>query len=232
MNVQRYRTATLPISLVLVLLVGFAPVVADGDQPEKKTERTEKSDKPDEKAKTEAPVSPIYRAAQEASAGKQDDAEAVVITNEDLERMMAGLTPEQKLQGVYQAKRHVGDPMPGEGGESQQTQAGQAPPAGQAPQGSLEWMKAQEDAAQSARVERTDAEKQVAELSAKVAELEKRLLALKNPLLPRRYAEKKDDEAQDWDEMNNYERVETTQQELDKAKAELAEAQAKLRKSR
>jgi len=218
------------IFVLLVLVIGVGPVVADGEKAEKKAENTDKTGKSAEKADSDdkTPVSPIYRAAQEASAKNQEDDEAVVITNEDLERMMAGLTPEQKLQGVYQAERHIGVPAPTEAGKPQPATPEQDVKSDQAPQSSLEWMQQRNEAANERQTESADLDKQVAELSAKVADLERRLLALKNPLLTRRYSTKKDEEAEDWDEKDNLQRVETTQKELDDARAELAAAQAKL----
>lgn len=223
--------STVVAIFLLVLLIRVGPAVAEGEQPEKKAD---KADKATEKAEEKAPESPIYKAAQDGPAkdkGQRDD-EAVVITNEDLERMMAGLTPEQKLQGVYQAERHIGDPAPTAAGKPGEATPGQAQQPEKKAQSSLEWMEERNAAAKENRVEHVDAEKEVAELSAKVAELEKRLLALKNPLLPRRYSDKKDEEAEDWDKMDNLSRVETTQKELDAARAELAAAQAKAGRGR
>lgn len=218
MRLEHAKTAIVSIFVLLALLVCAGPLVADGEKSEKEADKTEETAK---KAESKGPVSPIYKAAQEAPDQKQKDEEAVVITNDDLERMMSGLTPEQRLQGVYQAERHIGVPAPAAAGESEKK-----------PQSSLEWLEQRNEAAKEQRVEHVDAEKQVAELSAKVSDLERRLLALKNPLLPRRYADKKDPEAEDWDQMDNIARVETTQKELDDARAELAAAQAKLGRGR
>jgi hypothetical protein len=228
MKVEHSRTIVVAIFL-LTLLIGVGPALAEGDQPEKKAD---KADKATEKAEEKAAESPIYKAAQEASTKKQKDDEAVVITNEDLERMMSGLTPEQRLQGVYQAERHIGDPAPAAAGKPAEATPGQGQQPDKKPQSSLEWLDERNASAQESRVERVDAEKQVAELSAKVADLEKRLLALKNPLLPRRYSDRKDDEAEDWDEKDNLARVETTQKELDDARAELAAAKARAGRGR
>jgi len=224
MRIKDSRIGLISTFVLLVLLGGGGAAVADGEKAEKTAESADKTEKAASKA--ESPVSPIYRAAQEESAKEQKDDQAVVITNEDLERMMSGLTPEQKLQGVYQAERHIGVPAPAKAGESQDAKPGQAAPD-QAPQSSLEWMKERDEAAKERRVEYVDHEKKVADLSARVADLERRLLALKNPLLTRRYSTKKDEEVEDWDELDNLQRVETTQKDLDDARAELADAQAR-----
>jgi hypothetical protein len=232
MTLQRSKTAVVSIFVLLVLLIAIGPVAAEGEKSEGKKETAGKADKSAQKSESAPPVSSIYEAARGGTTKKDETEDAVVITNEDLERMMAGLTPEQKLQGVYQAERHIGAPTPAAGGQPGAAAPGQELPSEQKPLSSLEWMEERNAAANENRVEHVDAEKQVAELSAKVADLEKRLLALKNPLLPRRYSDKKDEEVEDWDEKNNLERVETTQKELDEARAELAAAQAKLGKSR
>lgn len=229
MKLAQQRTTVVSIFVLLILLVGAGSVVADGEEPEKKADKTDETAKEAEKR---APESPIFKAAEDASAGKQKDDEAVVITNDDLERMMAGLTPEQKLQGVYQAERHIGDPAPAAAGKPGEATPGQGQQTEKKPQSSLEWMEERNAAAQENRVEHVDSEQQVAELSAKVASLEKRLLALKNPLLPRRYSDKKDEEDKEWDQKNNLQRVEETQKELDDARAELAAAQSKAGRGR
>lgn len=233
MRLEHPRRAVVSIIVLLVLLLAAGNLAAEGEKPEKKEDTADKASSPAKKAEAKDSGSPIYKAAQEASAKNQDDGEAVVITNEDLERMMAGLTPEQKLQGVYQAERHIGVQAPaasGKPGEAAPGQEQQQPDS--KPQSSLEWLEERNEATNERRVEHVDAEKQVAELSAKVSDLEKRLLALKNPLLPRRYSDKKDSDAEDWDEMDNIKRIETTQKELDEARAELAAAQAKAGRSR
>jgi hypothetical protein len=229
MKLAHPRTTVVSIFVLLILLVGAGPAVADGEAPEKKADKTDETAK---EAADPAPVSPIFKAAQDASANQQKDDAAVVITNDDLERMMAGMTPEQKLQGVYQAERHIGDPAPAAAAKPAEATPGQGQRAEKKPQSSLEWMEERNAAAQENRVEHIDAEQRVAELSAKVASLEKRLLALKNPLLPRRYSDKKNEETEDWDKMDNLSRVETTQKELDDARAELAAAQAKAGRGR
>ena len=223
MRIRDSRIGLISTFVLLVLLSGGGAAVADGEKAEKTADGADKTEKAASKA--ESPVSPIYRAAQEESAKEQKDDQAVVITNEDLERMMSGLTPQQKLQGVYQAERHIGVPAPAKAGESQDAKPAEAPD--KAPQSSLEWMKERDEAAKERRVEYVDHEKKVADLSARVADLERRLLALKNPLLTRRYSTKKDEEVEDWDELDNLQRVETTQKELDDARAELADAQAR-----
>ncbi len=232
MTIERSRTAFVSIFVLLVLLIAIGPVAAEGEKTEEKKDSAGKAAKPATKPESPAPVSSIYQAARGGSEAEQTDEGSVVITNEDLERMMAGLTPEQKLQGVYQAERHIGDPAPAAGAKPVEAAPGQEQQPDQKPQSSLEWMEERNAAAKENRVEHVDAETQVAELSAKVANLEKRLLALKNPLLPRRYSDKTDPEAEDWDQKDNLERVETTQKELDEARAELAAAQAKLGRGR
>lgn len=203
------------IALVLALGANLA-----GEQ---KAESKEAKDKPPAKPAAErpapAPVSPIYRAAQGgAKEPAADDSE--VITTEDLERMWSGLSPTERLRGVYQSERHIGTPP---------AEPGAAPPAaGAGEAGAGEWLEQRQAASAETRTKTAEAEKKVADLRTKVQDLERRLLAVRNPLLPRRYAERKDAEDEKWDEKSNPERVAATEEELKKAKEDLAAAEREL----
>jgi len=193
-----------PMLVVAVLIGGAGPLLA-GEQKKAETQDKKKEAQPSKKA--EPHVSPIYQAAQKAGKGKEKEIdESVVITNAELEKMWAGLSPTEKLEGVYQAERHIGTPGAGDAAGTAATPGGAAPA---------------DKSAQPAPA----APKNVAELRTKVDDLERRLLALRNPLLPRRYAEKKDAENENWDKMNNAERITATEEELKKAKEDLAAAE-------
>jgi hypothetical protein len=138
-----------------------------------------------------------------------------VITNDYLEEMMSGLTPEQKLQGVYQAERHIGEPPPGAKSPDQATQGAGTQDASPDPQ----------TGAETGAPVLDEQPKTVDELNAKITELERRLLALKNPLLPRRYSDKTNEDSEDWDAQDHLQKIATTEEELAELRAELAAAQ-------
>ncbi|HXV77437.1 MAG TPA: hypothetical protein VD788_14055 [Candidatus Polarisedimenticolaceae bacterium] len=194
------------LSILIALFVGGVSL-AEGEK--KKTEPKGDSKTTTPTAKKQPEPSPYTEATRKPSRAA-GEGETVVITNEYLEQMMSGLSEEEKMRGVYQAERHIGDPLPGDTPADETT-----PPSEGA-------------AAADATTETStpaDAPKSVEELNAQVVELERRLLALKNPLLPRRYSDKKDPEAKDWDEQSHQQKIATTEKELAAAKAALAEAQ-------
>ena len=195
------RRIAAPFLVVAFFLGSAAPLIA-ADEKKPATQDKKKEAQPAKKA--EPHVSPIYQAAEKSGKGKPID-ESVVITNAELEKMWAGLSPTEKLEGVYQAERHVGTPAAGDPGAAA---PGEAAPADK-----------------SAQPTSPAAQKNVADLRTKVDELERRLLALRNPLLPRRYAERKDEKNENWDKMNNAERIATTEEELKKAREDLAAAE-------
>ena len=190
-----------PMLVVAVLIAGAGPLRA-AEEKKAETQNKKQDKKQDKTKKAEPHVSPIYQAAEKAGQGKDID-ESVVITNAELEKMWAGLSPSEKLEGVYQAERHIGAPSGAEAAAGA-TPSGDAAPADKNAQ---------------------PAPKNVTELRTKVDELERRLLALRNPLLPRRYAERKDEKNENWDKMNNAERIAATEKELEKAKEDLAAAE-------
>jgi hypothetical protein len=209
---------------LLVLLLG-AGTVSAGEEAKSDKDKAKETKQTARKAeaKEEPPVSEIFQAARKPKTGESE--EVVVFTNDALEDMIADLPPEKRLQGVYQAERHVGSPQPQEGGAGEQKTA----PAGG---DSLEWLEQQQTAATERKVELSDAQKNVSELQAKVTELERRALTIRNPLMPRRYSERNPEDAEDWDKENSQQRLETTQAELDKARQELAAAQKDLARLR
>jgi len=218
------RYALLSTVGFLVLLLGAGTVIG-GEEAKSDRDKAKETKQTARKAEAqeEPPVSEIFQA---ASKQKTDESEEVVVfTNDALENMIANLPPEARRQGVYQAERHVGSPQPQEGGAGEQKAA---PASGD----SLEWLEQQQKAATERKVELVDAQKKVAELQAKVTELERRALTIRNPLMPRRYSERNPEDAEDWDKENSQQRLETTQAELDTARQELAAAQKELTRMR
>jgi hypothetical protein len=101
---------------LLVLLLG-AGTVSAGEEAKSDKDKAKETKQTARKAeaKEEPPVSEIFQAARKPKTGESE--EVVVFTNDALEDMIADLPPEKRLQGVYQAERHVGSsrrPRPNE----------------------------------------------------------------------------------------------------------------------
>ena len=79
-------------------------------------------------------------------------------------------------------------------------------------------------------MQRADAQRKVQAAQEKVAELEKRLASLRNPLLAR--SQPADDEKEAWDGADQVGRVRMTEESLAAARDELAAASAELNKLR
>jgi hypothetical protein len=141
---------------------------------------------------------------------KKDD----VITNEDLERMMSELSPTEARSGVYQAK-----PEPVKPGAAPAAPGEQPPP---------------KPGSKTQQV--TDAEGKVAALQARVSELEKAVLAVKNPLLPRTWATpdsmKDQDQEAGFEAKDNAARLTQREAELKAAREELSRAREELATAR
>jgi hypothetical protein len=167
-------------------------------EDEKKTDESAKESQPAESG-AETPRPP-YKVSE-------DD----VITNEDLERMMEGLSPLEARSGVQQGR--VADAAPASG-----TPDPPAPPAGTKPA--------------APKPPPGEAEQKVADLQARVAELEKAVLAVRNPLLPRTWTTpdsmKKEDEESGYSELDNTARLGQREAELAAAREELAKARQEL----
>jgi len=202
--------------LLLVLLATGASWAATGgsDEPEAKPEKKEP-------ATEKAPDSAILKAAREESA----DDDVIVFTNDDLDRFSTG--------------RRAADEKPPSG----QREPGPTPRTkpGEKPSDPLDWMKQQQEQEERRREAIAAAEQQVVDAEARVAEMEKRLLATKNPFLarpgpPESTDEKRaEEEAAEWDRMDGSERVSRSEQDLQQAREDLARARderARLRAAR
>jgi hypothetical protein len=198
------------LASVVVLGVAIAgAVAADESKPPQK---------PKPKPK-DAATSPILEAAKEAAA--RDEAEpAEVFTNDDLERMMSNLPPEKQAQGVYQA------PAPGTPAENAAAPAGETPPANpEAEISSLDWLEQQREGKTAREDALRAARERVTGLEAKVAELERRALAIKNPFLARPEKPKSEDGQEvEWDNLDSRERVAVTEHELVQVRKDLDQA--------
>jgi hypothetical protein len=83
--------------------------------------------------------------------------------------------------------------------------------------------------AEANRLDRERREQRVRDAEAKVAELEKRLLAIANPFLPR--PELPPEEAQAWQGLDGVQRRDRVNKQLDEARKELEAAQAALKEA-
>lgn len=154
---------------------------------------------------------------REPARSKKTKAEAVPLyTNEDLERMFGP-------SGASEAKKE----------ETGRAEPSRAPGGGARPEGPeaarrdpLEAIE-QEQAREADRSLRlAKAEREVAEAAARVKELEKRALAIRNPFLPR--PELPPEEAEAWKGLSNEQRLERTEAALAQARKKLEEARARL----
>ena len=136
----------------------------------------------------------------------QAGAGAVVYTNADLERLF-------------------GPPGPApaeEAGSKQETGAERADP--------LKLIEEEKQQASDRQAKIAAAEKAVADAEANVRDLEKRILAVRNPLLPRPKLSEEEEEAQKG--MDGAERVKRSQEQLEQARKEVDRAKAELARVR
>ena len=191
------------LSIAAILVLASGASAAIAETRDEKAKPTPKPSAEPSKAKDEEPAAkPRYNA-------KADD----VITNDDLERMMDELSPTEARTGVYQARPAK---------PAAEAAAGGAPPAPGAP--------GAKPAPTGQQV--TDAEGKVAALQARVSELEKAVLAVKNPLLPRTWATpdsmKDQDQESGFEALDNAARVTQREAELKAAREELSKARQDL----
>jgi hypothetical protein len=138
--------------------------------------------------------------------------EPATYTNEDLERMFGPPEPAPSKEPAVEKDK------------------AQAPKGGAALPDPLATIK--DDAAREEMRKKLTAEAQ-SEIAAKTAEikkLEQRVLRIKNPLLPRPEADMTPEELAEWNGLDSATRVKATEERLEKARAELSEAEARLEK--
>lgn len=100
------------------------------------------------------------------------------------------------------------------------------PPADPAATDPLQWMEDRQAREEAERVRIAAAEKAVADARAHVAELEKRLLAVRNPFLPRPVLPP--EEAAAWEGLDGAERAKRVEAQLGEARSELERAEKTL----
>jgi hypothetical protein len=196
---------TIAASLVLAIAPGLTPAEERAKDP-KETPRASPT------AKAEA-ASDEAEAARPRYDVRADD----VITNEDLERMMAGLSPLERRAGVYTSNvKPASDEAPAE--------TAPGAPAAKAEPGTAGKPAVPPGVA--------DAEGRVAALQTRVSELEKAVLAVKNPLLPRGWttpdSSKERDAESGYQDLDNASRLAQREAELRSAREELEQARQDL----
>jgi hypothetical protein len=169
----------------------------------------------DEPASKEEPSKPAAERAKGAAGAEKDEKAARkaptrapkprVYTNEDLERLAP--IPQQRAPIAGAASPADGEPDD------------EARPAEDDP---LRAMERQQSAAWERKRQLARAEREVSDAEARVRELEQRVLAIRNPLLPR--PQLSPEEAEAWRGLSNPERLEMTQLQLDEVKARLEES--------
>jgi hypothetical protein len=161
--------------------------------------------------------------ATEAEATREEAREAAsgVITNETLERLF-GPAPEAPPTPV---KEEAAPPAPAaESGEA--APEGGTTPAERPPTDPLELMRERQAQAAEKRRLIAEAEQKVTAAKQRVADLEKRRLAIVNPFMAR--PEIPADEKEQWDSEGSQERLATTDGQLEEARQQLADAEGEL----
>jgi hypothetical protein len=142
---------------------------------------------------------------------KKPDGDSKTYTNADLERLF-GPSPDPKA----------------ESGDSTSKQGAKAAPDDDT--GLPDALDAMEDAQARERMRKkllAETEAEIAAGQDGVKRLERRILQIKNPLLPRPEASMTPDEVQQWKGLSATERIAMTQRDLDQARADLATSEAK-----
>lgn len=170
----------------------------------------------DKDAPSSPTPSPLAQAAAAARASRAQRDETSAFTTADLERMFGG----GEIGGVYQG----GDAAPPaqDGAEPAPSSGGPAARAGDP----LALMQMQQAQAAQQREQAAQAQAEVQQLENRIQALERRKIAIANPLLARPEVAKEEGN-EDWDELDNNERLQRTEAELADLRAKLAEARKK-----
>ena len=194
-----HRVSIIPVLLLLVL--GAAGVhAADAEK------KDQAESKPIAAKSEENSLSAIARAAEQRKA----ESEAVVFTNDDLERVWAG-SNEAKLE---------------RNGLQQKPTAPKPTPPAKPNDDPLERLTTEREQREAQGQARSEAQADFDRASARVKAIEARLQKLRNPLLGRAEAPEKSEV--DWSELDAAQRVKHSEQELADAREELESARKAL----
>ena len=187
----------------LLLVVSVTAALAGAGEPSPKEKPAESAQKAAVSSKTDTVRSPYVQAATK----RPKRPGTKTYSNEDLERMFGG--------GVPRAATPVAEGSPGPAG----TADGAKSP--------LEQVLEQERLAEERRRQIVAGEKKVAEARQRIVDLERRTLALKNPLWGARPAPPEEGR-EEWDQMDGRQRVNQADAQVEAARQDLALAQREL----
>ena len=144
-------------------------------------------------------------------AEKKEPEPGKVYTNADLERLFGAAPAPQAEEGKTDVAKL---------------------PAGAAPKlpDALDTLEDAQARGRTRQFQAAEVEKDVAAKRAEVEMLEQRILRIRNPLLPRPEVDLTPAEREEWKGLTAPQRVDLTQKQLDQARKELAEAEARLEK--
>ena len=157
------------------------------------------------------------KASQSAGSEAREDADkkepetVKVYTNADLERLF-GPAPAAKTE-----EGETDDAKNAAGGASK-------------PPDALDTLQDAQARGRTRQLQAAEVEKVAAAKRAEIEKLEQRILRIRNPLLPRPEVDLTPEERDEWKGLTAPQRVDLTQKQLDQARKELAEAEARLEK--
>jgi hypothetical protein len=196
-------TVWLTLALVLLALPAIATA---GETDTSKSKEAQEAKSPE----NESNVSPLIRASRRAR-GEKQDSEAKVYGNDDLDEMFG-----------------PSESTPPEAQDADSTEPTEAarPAEGEAQPDALEQMFASEARKKERATEIAGAEQRVTDAKQAIVDLEKRLLAVKNPLLARPSAP--EEGAEEWKAGDGQSRLQQTELQIAAAREALAEAEREL----
>jgi len=199
--------------MIMFALVATGVAGADPSPPKAKKAQPQ----PTPQARVQAAAEPSETESPYVQATARGGAQSGrVYTNDDLKKMFPGRPEDEKKLPAEPASAHPG----GEPGDA----APPVPPAGV--ETALDQVLAQEAARGDQAQRIAAAEQAVTAAHDRVADLEKRRLAVQNPLMPPPKPPEKGEEQ--WKAQSGPERLAATEQELQTAREELAKAQSEL----
>lgn len=184
----------------------------------------------EEKAGDKKPAQAADKSAEKKAAAtprKPPASEVKVYTNADLERLFGGAGPAEPAEP--EAGETTAEPSPA-GSAAPSPEGAKPGEAAAGPQDPAAWLAARQAKEKERQQQIDEAQSKVDGLRARIAELEKRALAVRNPFLPR--PEVSDDDRKDWDAASATERASMTDAQLAEARKELEAAERELTAAR
>jgi hypothetical protein len=208
------KAARLAAVLLLVVSGALAGAVVLAEEPAKDKDPTGQAAKDKDAKKDGKPASPAQPAPAEPATAPEASAEpAHVYTNDDLDR----LAPRSSSPSGAPAAAG------GLGARGASTTPAELPDP-------LKQIADDKARAAERQTRIAEAEKNVAAAEARIKDLERQELAVKNPYLPRPQVPA--DQADQWKKMNGGERLKATDEQIRQARKEAADARAELDRAR